>query len=252
MAGNGWVNSYLEAILDVWPGLDDAKASLLLRDRGHISPRCLPEYEEAAATRRLQGRNTRLENMYSGGFWRERRNRGKTESVPDGNEVVREALNLRLEHVAEGETRPGNLRRGRRACLVLDSKDNRANFLLHGFHHLHLHPDGGSGIKVQLHCVRPTGDQRGSGRPKDSGEMLFNGGEPTGLKCKQCRPNEHCGSKHEPPQRCNEDQPMLQISQKRDRAGRCQSFRWLYARRSYQISEGCQHSFWSWPSCQVP
>lgn len=35
MAGNGWANCYLEAILDVWPGLDDAKASLLLRDRGH-------------------------------------------------------------------------------------------------------------------------------------------------------------------------------------------------------------------------
>lgn len=38
MAGNDWVNSYLEAILDVGPGLDDAKASLLLRERGNFSP----------------------------------------------------------------------------------------------------------------------------------------------------------------------------------------------------------------------
>lgn len=40
MAGNDWVNSYLEAILDVGPGLDDAKSSssLLLRERGRFSP----------------------------------------------------------------------------------------------------------------------------------------------------------------------------------------------------------------------
>lgn len=39
MAGNDWINSYLEAILDVGPGLvDDAKSSLLLRERGHFSP----------------------------------------------------------------------------------------------------------------------------------------------------------------------------------------------------------------------
>lgn len=38
MAGNDWLNSYLEAILDVGPGLDDAKSSLLLRERGRFSP----------------------------------------------------------------------------------------------------------------------------------------------------------------------------------------------------------------------
>lgn len=38
MAGNDWINSYLEAILDVGPGIDDAKSSLLLRERGNFSP----------------------------------------------------------------------------------------------------------------------------------------------------------------------------------------------------------------------
>lgn len=38
MAGNDWINSYLEAILDVGPGLDDVKSSLLLRERGRFSP----------------------------------------------------------------------------------------------------------------------------------------------------------------------------------------------------------------------
>jgi sucrose-phosphate synthase len=38
MAGNDWINSYLEAILDAGPALDDAKSSLLLRERGHFSP----------------------------------------------------------------------------------------------------------------------------------------------------------------------------------------------------------------------
>lgn len=38
MAGNDWINSYLEAILDVGPGIDEAKSSLLLRERGRFSP----------------------------------------------------------------------------------------------------------------------------------------------------------------------------------------------------------------------
>ncbi|KAG7965621.1 hypothetical protein I3843_08G010400 [Carya illinoinensis] len=79
MAGNDWINSYLEAILDVGPGLDDAKkSSLLLRERGHFSPtryfveEVITGFDEtdlhrswlrAAATRSLQERNTRLENM---------------------------------------------------------------------------------------------------------------------------------------------------------------------------------------------
>ncbi|KAJ4709067.1 Sucrose phosphate synthase [Melia azedarach] len=78
MAGNDWINSYLEAILDVGPGLDDAKTSLLLRERGRFSPtryfveEVITGFDEtdlhrswarAQATRSPQERNTRLENM---------------------------------------------------------------------------------------------------------------------------------------------------------------------------------------------
>ncbi|KAL9659965.1 hypothetical protein QQ045_024775 [Rhodiola kirilowii] len=78
MAGNDWINSYLEAILDVGPGIDEAKSSLLLRERGHFSPtryfveEVITGFDEtdlhrswvkAAATRSPQERNTRLENM---------------------------------------------------------------------------------------------------------------------------------------------------------------------------------------------
>ncbi|KAK8545187.1 hypothetical protein V6N12_026027 [Hibiscus sabdariffa] len=78
MAGNDWINSYLEAILDVGPNLDDAKASLLLRERGRFSPtryfveEVITGFDEtdlhrswvkAQATRSPQERNTRLENM---------------------------------------------------------------------------------------------------------------------------------------------------------------------------------------------
>ncbi|KAK6941704.1 Sucrose phosphatase-like domain [Dillenia turbinata] len=79
MAGNDWINSYLEAILDVGPGLvDDAKSSLLLRERGRFSPtryfveEVITGFDEtdlhrswvrAQATRSPQERNTRLENM---------------------------------------------------------------------------------------------------------------------------------------------------------------------------------------------
>ncbi|GER32060.1 sucrose-phosphate synthase [Striga asiatica] len=38
MAGNDWINSYLEAILDVDAGINDQKSSLLLRERGRFSP----------------------------------------------------------------------------------------------------------------------------------------------------------------------------------------------------------------------
>ena len=38
MAGNDWINSYLEAILDAGPSIDAAKSSLLLRERGRFSP----------------------------------------------------------------------------------------------------------------------------------------------------------------------------------------------------------------------
>ncbi|XP_039031502.1 probable sucrose-phosphate synthase 1 [Hibiscus syriacus] len=78
MAGNDWINSYLEAIFDVGPNLDDAKASLLLRERGRFIPtryfveEVITGFDEtdlhrswvkAQATRRPQERNTRLENM---------------------------------------------------------------------------------------------------------------------------------------------------------------------------------------------
>nr|DAD45014.1 TPA_asm: hypothetical protein HUJ06_003244 [Nelumbo nucifera] len=78
MAGNDWINSYLEAILDVGPGIDEAKSSLLLRERGRFSPtryfveEVITGFDEtdlhrswvrAAATRSPQERNTRLENM---------------------------------------------------------------------------------------------------------------------------------------------------------------------------------------------
>ena len=38
MAGNDWINSYLEAILDSGPGIEASKSSLLLRERGRFSP----------------------------------------------------------------------------------------------------------------------------------------------------------------------------------------------------------------------
>ncbi|XP_022728640.1 probable sucrose-phosphate synthase isoform X2 [Durio zibethinus] len=78
MAGNDWINSYLEAILDVGPGINEAKSSLLLRERGHFSPtryfveEVITGFDEtdlhrswvrAAATRGPKERNTRLENM---------------------------------------------------------------------------------------------------------------------------------------------------------------------------------------------
>lgn len=78
MAGNDWINSYLEAILDVGPGLDEKKSSLLLRERGRFSPtryfveEVITGFDEtdlhrswvkAQATRAPQERNTRLENM---------------------------------------------------------------------------------------------------------------------------------------------------------------------------------------------
>uniref|UniRef100_A0A7N0U7J7 Sucrose-phosphate synthase n=1 Tax=Kalanchoe fedtschenkoi TaxID=63787 RepID=A0A7N0U7J7_KALFE len=78
MAGNDWINSYLEAILDVGPGLEDKRSSLLLRERGRFSPtryfveEVITGFDEtdlhrswvkAAAMRSTQERNTRLENM---------------------------------------------------------------------------------------------------------------------------------------------------------------------------------------------
>ncbi|KAF5742018.1 sucrose-phosphate synthase 1 [Tripterygium wilfordii] len=78
MAGNDWISSYLEAILDVGPPLDEAKSSLLLRERGRFSPtryfveEVITGFDEtdlhrswvrAQATRSPLERNTRLENL---------------------------------------------------------------------------------------------------------------------------------------------------------------------------------------------
>ncbi|CAM8886278.1 unnamed protein product [Rhodiola kirilowii] len=78
MAGNDWINSYLEAILDVGQGLEDKKSSLLLRERGRFSPtryfveEVITGFDEtdlhrswvkASAMKTTKERNTRLENM---------------------------------------------------------------------------------------------------------------------------------------------------------------------------------------------
>ncbi|KAK4729785.1 hypothetical protein R3W88_022773 [Solanum pinnatisectum] len=78
MAGNEWINSYLEAILDVGPPINDPKSSLLLRERGRFSParyfveEVITGFDEtdlhrswvrASSIRDSQERNTRLENM---------------------------------------------------------------------------------------------------------------------------------------------------------------------------------------------
>ncbi|GMI88486.1 sucrose phosphate synthase 1F, sucrose-phosphate synthase A1 [Hibiscus trionum] len=106
MAGNDWINSYLEAILDVGPGIDAAKSSLLLRERGHFSPtryfveEVITGFDEtdlyrswvrAAATRGPKERNTRLENM----CWRIW-NLARTKKKLEGEEAQRKA-NRRLE-----------------------------------------------------------------------------------------------------------------------------------------------------------
>lgn len=105
MAGNDWLNSYLEAILDVGPGLDDAKSSLLLRERGRFSPtRYFVEevigfdetdlyrsWVRASSSRSPQERNTRLENM-CWRIWNLARQKKQLES-----EAVQRVTKRRLE-----------------------------------------------------------------------------------------------------------------------------------------------------------
>ncbi|XP_065849699.1 probable sucrose-phosphate synthase 1 [Euphorbia lathyris] len=101
MAGNDWINSYLEAILDVDHGIDDAKSSLLLRERGRFSPtryfveEVITGFDEtdlhrswirAAAMKSTQERNTRLENM----CWRIW-NLARRKKQLEGEEVQRQA-----------------------------------------------------------------------------------------------------------------------------------------------------------------
>ncbi|CAK7345312.1 unnamed protein product [Dovyalis caffra] len=65
MAGNDWINSYVEAILDVGSDLDDPKSSLLLRVRGssHSNPAAPYFFGETQEMRSSKERNVRLENM---------------------------------------------------------------------------------------------------------------------------------------------------------------------------------------------
>ncbi|KAF5196703.1 Sucrose phosphate synthase [Thalictrum thalictroides] len=104
MAGNDWINSYLEAILDVGPGIDQAKSSkssLLLRERGRFSPtryfveEVITGFDEtdlhrswvkASSTRSPQERNTRMENM----CWRIW-NLARTKKQIEGEEAQRMA-----------------------------------------------------------------------------------------------------------------------------------------------------------------
>ncbi|PIA42319.1 hypothetical protein AQUCO_02000040v1 [Aquilegia coerulea] len=104
MAGNDWINSYLEAILDVGPGIDaskSSKSSLLLRERGRFSPtryfveEVITGFDEtdlhrswvkASSTRSPQERNTRMENM----CWRIW-NLARTKKQIEGEEAQRMA-----------------------------------------------------------------------------------------------------------------------------------------------------------------
>ncbi|KAL6985245.1 putative protein serine/threonine kinase [Sarracenia purpurea var. burkii] len=124
MAGNDWINSYLEAILDVGPPLDDSKSSLLLRERGRFSPtryfveEVITGFDEtdlhrswvrASSIRNSQERNTRLENMcwriwnlarkkkqlegeeaQRTARWRAKRERGRREATADMSEDLSE------------------------------------------------------------------------------------------------------------------------------------------------------------------
>ncbi|CAI9100887.1 OLC1v1038075C1 [Oldenlandia corymbosa var. corymbosa] len=148
MAGNDWINSYLEAILDVGPGLvGDAKSSLLLRERGRFSPtryfveEVITGFDEtdlhrswarAQATRSPQERNTRLENL-CWRIWnlarqkkqleekqaqrlakrRMERERGRREAVADMSEDLSEGEKGETmgDISAHGESKPGRLPR---------------------------------------------------------------------------------------------------------------------------------------------
>eukprot|EP00249_Psilotum_nudum_P022282 c28453_g1_i1 orf=396-3629(+) len=78
MAGNEWINGYLEAILDAGAGIDDHRSLLPIRERGHFNPteyfvkEVVTGYDETdihrtwmktIAMRNTQERNTRLENL---------------------------------------------------------------------------------------------------------------------------------------------------------------------------------------------
>ncbi|KAL8502712.1 hypothetical protein ACS0TY_021722 [Phlomoides rotata] len=147
MAGNDWINSYLEAILDVGPGIDEAKSSLLLRERRRFSPtryfveEVITGFDEtdlhrswirAQATRTPQERNTRLENM-CWRIWnlarqkkqlegeqaqrmakrRLERERGRRDAVADMSEDLSEGKKVEVvvEHSSQSESNRGRLPR---------------------------------------------------------------------------------------------------------------------------------------------
>ncbi|KAJ6759029.1 SUCROSE-PHOSPHATE SYNTHASE 1 [Salix koriyanagi] len=141
MAGNDWINSYLEAILDVGPGLDDKKSSLLLRERGRFSPtryfveEVVSGFDEtdlyrswvrAQATRSPQERNTRLENM-CWRIWNLARQKKQVLHfhLEDTQDIVEKMMN----HMLEGELAQRNAKRrlererGRREAVADMSED---------------------------------------------------------------------------------------------------------------------------------
>ncbi|XP_059658168.1 probable sucrose-phosphate synthase 1 [Cornus florida] len=159
MAGNDWINSYLEAILDVDPGIDNAKSSLLLRERGRFSPtryfveEVITGFDEtdlhrswvqAASIKTTEERNTRLENM----CWRIwnlarkkkqlegeeaqhtakrhlERERGRREATADMSEDLSEGEkgDLVSEISAHGDSNRGSMRR----IHSVDVMENLAN-----------------------------------------------------------------------------------------------------------------------------
>ncbi|KAJ9555151.1 hypothetical protein OSB04_009765 [Centaurea solstitialis] len=125
MAGNDWINSYLEAILDVGPGLEDKNSSLMLRERGKFSPtryfveEVITKFDEtdlrrswamASSIRDSQERNTRLENM-SWRIWnlaRQKKQRGEKsqhkKKQESGQGMIPKKLIVDMpEELSEGE-----------------------------------------------------------------------------------------------------------------------------------------------------
>ncbi|XP_058203298.1 probable sucrose-phosphate synthase 1 [Rhododendron vialii] len=159
MAGNDWINSYLEAILDVGPPLDDPKSSLLLRERGRFSPtryfveEVITGFDEtdlhrswvqASAIRDSQERNTRLENMcwriwnlarkkkqlegeeaQCTAKWRVERERGRREATADMSEDLSEGEKGDL--VSDIPTHGGTPRGRMHRIHSVDAMENWAN-----------------------------------------------------------------------------------------------------------------------------
>ncbi|PPD79829.1 hypothetical protein GOBAR_DD23231 [Gossypium barbadense] len=117
MAGNDWINSYLEAILDVGPNLDDAKSSLLLRERGRFSPtryfveEVITGFDETDLHRSW----VKLESQLAQRKAKRRleRERGRREATADMSEDLSEGEkgDIVSDVSAHGETHKGRLPR---------------------------------------------------------------------------------------------------------------------------------------------